>query len=529
MKAEYQSESIITLNNSYYITGIIGGNLDATSSKLTMNISNELKKDVRELDIPVSFPWTRLKPENINKSFVDIKNLKFKPLGNLIGFNITSKVYDPVEVIGLNVRTNLFSSDGYFDLIRSNPVENEYITYKRENNNDEINYTLSADEKNALKVNSKESLGYFYTWVMGANPTGGKYLSVGFDIKPVCRDAIAITEKNKIRTLKTPNLYRWKPSKDLPNLDAGKPYFIKPEIISNDLIITEVYHNTNGNNNEHLNIIELYNPSSEPINISNYYLARTTGFDRYNGWGNNQSAFRNAWMYPIQLANEKTSRTGDNMRQELSETQLNFRTFYGSNISTTVAPGKTILLLADQYYIYLNKDGRDLMIEDQYGPGKYVKDKCYGEFRTIQFIVCSEKKSWNRDKPTDNNSHVLKFNPNMGFVLYKMLEDYNYSIPPDKTAPDGKYVIDNKFIAIDSYGPYYSSTATANPLASYAGRFYVIRYDGVIYPSGKEYKIDQWKYMPESERTPSTDITSIGARYMFWKSKLVLPDMPAGN
>lgn len=528
--AEYKSDKEMRIDDSYFISGILGGNINDSNSSLTMSVSNVLKKDLRELDIPVAFPWMRLKSENVNGSHVSVKDVMFKPIGNLIAFDITSEVYDPVNVVGLNVRTNAFSSGGYFDFSASVPKEGEYPLY-RTSGNKQINYTLSSDNAEDLKLDRNQSVKYFYTWVMGNRTADKKYLSVGFNIKPVCRDAITSEEKNNIKTFTTPDFDRWQP-KSIPDFVHGKPFFIKAKIQSTHLMITEVYHNTNKDNNEHLNIIELYNPSIYPIDISDYYLTRTTAGNAYYGWRNINADFKNAWLYPVYIRSGHTAYTPDGMESEISDMRLDFATFYNSQITSKVEPGKTILLLADQYYKYLrgyyNKN-RDLIIEDKHGPGAYVRDKCYNELKTVQFIVCSDDNTGYGDyrwrKPEETNSHILKFNPNMGFILYKKVD----SQPYDKECENGGSGNINRFLAVDSYGPYFNTNVDNNPLSTYSGRFYVVRYDGVVFPSGGNYYTDQWRYIPNEERYRGADITSIGARYMSWKSRIIIPDMPSGN
>lgn len=538
ISAEYKSDKEMRIDDSYFISGILGGNINDSNSSLTMSVSNVLKKDLRELDIPVAFPWMRLKSENVNGSYVNVKDVMFNPIGNLIAFDITSEVYDPVNVVGLNVRTNAFSSGGYFDFSASVPKEGEYPLYKTSGNK-QINYTLSSDNAEDLKIDRNQSVKYFYTWVMGNRTADKKYLSVGFNIKPVCRDAIISEEKNKIKTFTTPDFDRWQP-KSIPDFVHGKPFFIKAKIQSTHLMITEVYHNTNKDNNEHLNIIELYNPSIYPIDISDYYLTRTTAGNAYYGWRNIKADFSHAWLYPVYIRSGHTAYTPDGMESEISDMRLDFATFYNSQITSKVEPGKTILLLADQYYKYLrgyyylrDNKSRDLIIEDTndkpHGPGAYVRNKCYNELKTVQFIVCSDDNTGYGDyrwrKPNEEYSHVLKFDSNMGFILYKKVD----SQPYDKECENGGSGNINRFLAVDSYGPYFNTNFDNNPLSTYSGRFYVVRYDGVVFPSGGNYYTDQWKYIPNDSRTLENDITSIGARYVLWKSRLEIPEMPAGN
>lgn len=529
--AEYKSDSEINIDDSYYISGVLGGNLNDKDSSLSMSVSKILKKDLRELDIPVGFPWIRLKSDNINDNFVTVNNIVFNPIGNLIGFAVASEIYDPINVVGLNVRTNIFSADGYFDFIGSSPKEGEYIAYNTPGNNADIDYTLSSDNPDDLSLKSNQSVKYFYTWVMPNKTLDNKYLSVGFKIKPVCRDAISSKEKENIKVLDTPDFDRWTPNQ-VPQFTHGKPFFIKTKVQSTHPIITEVFHRSEWDNRQHSTVIEIYNPSSKPIDISDYYIARSVAGNVYHGYDKAYSDFDNALLYPLYIKDGHTVRTPNDMTTEKSDIKLDFKTFYGSQITQDIQPGKTVLLLGDLYHKDFNST--DHLIGDR-GVGSYVKDKCFYEFKSIQYIVCSDKNPRCTLTPTPSNSndrgkvhrsHILKFNPDMGFVLLKKVT----SEPFDKEVSDVKTGGKNRFLAVDSYGPYFKETIVENPLTQYKDeRFFVIKYDGVVFPSGGNYYPDQWRYINNDYIKVNTDITSIGARYMFWKSRLVIPEMSAGN
>lgn len=532
--AEYKSDKPVVLDNSYYVTGFIGGKVDDTGSKLNLDIPNILSKDLRNLDIPVSFPWRRLKTEYVrDNSYANIPDIKFKPIGNLIAFDITSEVYDPINIVGVNVKTNIFSSGGFFDIKNATVKEGEYIPYNVSGNTDNIDYTITAPNPTDLKLERNQNVKYFYTWVMGnkLNSTDKRELSIGFRIKPFSRDAIPNTEKENIKVFTTPYFDRWKP-KSIPVFTHGKPFFIKTKVQSTHPIITEVYHNKLGWNSwgykeQQYTVIELYNPSVYPINIRDYYLARAVGGNLYHGYTKSISTFDYSLLLPVCMSDGNTVRLPNDMNTEINEMKLLYRTYYGSSIVETLQPGKTVLILGDTYHKDLVISGKDLLIDgDNGGIGSYVKDKCWSELKSIQYIVCSDKSPRCELTPDADKSHILKFKPHMGFVLFKKVN----SEPFDKEVSDVKTGGKNRFLAVDSYGPYFNSTVGENPLIQYKDqRFFVIRYDGVVFPSGGNYDPSQWKYVDNDYIKTNVDITSIGARYMSWKSSIIIPDMPSGN
>lgn len=537
--AEYKSETPVSIDDSYYLTGIIGGKVDDKGDRLTLDMSHDIQKDFRELDIPVAFPWRKIVSDNIRsdkETFVDIPNLSFNPIGNLIGFDISSEVYDPVDIVGMNIKTNVFSSGGFFDLKNSVPKDGEYLDYNVDDNTNTINYTLHSKNPTDLRLEKNQNVRYFYTWVMGkkSNGTEKRELSVGFDVKPVCRDAISNMDKDKIKVLHTPDFDRWTPSQ-IPSFTHGKPFFIKTKLQSTNPIITEVYHKSEWDNRQHCTVIEIYNPSSKPIDMSDYYIARSVAGNVYHGYDKAYTDFGNALLYPVYMRNGHTVRTPNDMTTEKSDMKLDFKPFYNSQITQYIQPGKTVLLLGDAYHKEFTTNGGDLLIDPKRGVGPYVKDKCWGELKSIQYIVCSDKTprceltptpSNDADKIKPHRSHILKFYPYMGFVLLKKVT----SEPFDKEVSDIKTGGKNRFLAVDSYGPYFNEKVGENPLTQYKDeRFFVIRYDGVVFPSGGNYYPDQWGYIDYAYMQLNTDITSIGARYMSWKNRIVIPDMPAGN
>lgn len=301
---DLETSSDAHIDESWSMAGIIGGKmlLDETTNNPTNKLSfkvDTLYKGNNELEIPVAFSWIVLKRENVISSHeAQAHNVSFTPLGTLISLDIISEAFDPVEVAGVKIKTNLFTNKGYFDL-NAKPTAGKTLPFVRDNasaNVETFSYVIStkdASDANALRLTTDQHLKGLYAWVMATpSTTTDKVLKIGFELKPT----INMTALPQIRSgygegvngedtpapcpnHTTPEINMWEPRNiSIVNINNGRPQTLRPRITPTEPIITEVYRpkisSQSGINSENRVVVEIYNPTKKTIDLSNYYFVR---------------------------------------------------------------------------------------------------------------------------------------------------------------------------------------------------------------------------------------------------------------
>lgn len=517
------------IDDTWCITGIIGGKISSDKSKLQMSSVTEIKKDNKELDIPVAFPWMKLEKDNIIKpSVTQVHGVSFKPLGTLLAFDITSEVFDPVEIIGMNIQTNLFTDKGYFD-INMKPEIGKNLAFVQDQSSEQMSYNISATDTRELVLESGKSLRGLYLWVMNKElPSGGTgELKVGFTFEPVVRSWVIPQVRNgyepnpaPLSNFETPNLAMWSPD-FIPATIGGKAMTIKPKIKAVDPIITEVYIGPG-----FTEVVEIYNPSTSPIDISNYMLSRQRGWLTYHGSqhiGSNASKpFSQALMMPLYPKTNHTAFIAEDFDTEIDEMKLEFKALKGTQISDMLQPGKTMLLVNNGYF-----DDEIQLDNIQANGFQQSMDK-----GNIQMII-SLKNKRPQQLSSSPGSSVLTMGGTDSFILskYETPEFYNKHSKTNiwENVTDIKTNTVRNFRIVDGYGDFYYGKDSFYAWHVYhpqnASLLAETRYDGIIYPSVRIVS-GHWKFSAAKERADYLSfkgdvqywkLTSIGSRYPFWE------------
>lgn len=521
------------IDDSWCVTGIIGGRLSSDNSKLTMTPVTDIKKDNKELDIPVAFPWLKLKTENIiTPQLAQVHGVRFKPLGTLFHFDITSEVYDPVKVVGMKINTTFFTDKGSFD-INMKPEIGKNLTFVEDVDFTDMHYTISADNQEDLKLESGQSLKGLYLWAMERDPSGSAtYFKVGFTFEPVVRSQIipqvrAGYSPNPAPMLnfETPSVAMWSPD-IIPGPTGGSVMQIKPKIMAVDPLITEVYVGY-FENNKFTEIVEIYNPSTKPIDISNYCLSRQRGWQSYHGaqWngGNTPKPFRQALMMPLYPKTGHTAFIAEDFDTEIEQMKLEFKPLKGTQISNMLQPGKTMLLVNNGYF-----DDETKLDNIKANGLQQSLDK-----GNIQMIIATKNPRPNQLSSSEGAS-VLTIGGTDALILSKYEANGYYAdknVVWEKVA-DPTAGIYRYFRIVDGYGDFYYPRDSYYAWDVYhpqnPGLYAETRYDGIIYPNGKEIAetSGHWKFSADKERADYNafkgdvqywKLTSIGSRYPFWE------------
>lgn len=171
----------------------------------------------------------------------------FHLYGSLVGINLTSHLYDPFEPRQLVFQTSAFTSEGKMDLFSTAGGQAPRWTTTQ---------TSDVLRKYNLKqglVTRDNPVKSFYVWAKPASTTATEQMTL------TVRDG-AYSLDPKHRSEPVQSRYTVKPMQD------GRLYSLNAKVRS-DLIITEVYHPGQANS-----VIELYNPTTHYIRLSDYYL-----------------------------------------------------------------------------------------------------------------------------------------------------------------------------------------------------------------------------------------------------------------
>lgn len=525
------------IDDTWCITGIIGGKISSDKSKLQMSSVTEIKKDNKELDIPVSFPWIKLSKGNIiTPKVTQVHGITFKPLGVLLSFDVRSEVFDPIKIVGMKIQTNLFTNKGAFN-VNMKPEIGKYLSFVEDNASNEMSYAISSDTPDNLKLESKQSLRGLYLWVMNKElpAMGTGELKVGFTFEPVVRSKIIpqvrvgyAPNPAPMLNFETPSVAIWSPTKPISSINGGVVTTIKPVVQAVDPLITEVYKGYFDNNNSFTEIIEIYNPSTSPIDISNYCLSRQRGWSSYHGSqssGSNASKpFRQALMMPLYPKVGHTAFVAENFDTEIEQMKLEFKPLKGTQISNMLQPGKTMLVVNNGYF----DDATKL---DNIKANGLQQSLNKGN---IQMIIATKNPNPTKAS-TDAGSSVLTMGGTDSFVLskYESADFYNkYStnknVVWEKVTDIANGIVRN-FRIIEGYGDFYYPKDSYYAWDVYhlqnLNLFAETKYDGIIYPSVRIVS-GHWKFSADKERADYNDfkgdvqfwkLTSIGSRYPFWE------------
>lgn len=523
------------VDDTWCITGIIGGNVSSDNSKLTMTPVSTIKKGNKTLDIPVSFPWMKLQKSNIiTPRVTQVHGVSFKPLGTLLAFDITSEVVDPVKVVGMKIYTSLFTDKGSFN-INMKPEIGKSLVFGEDASSNEMQYDISADNMDDLKLESRQSLKGLYLWVMDKTVVSSSdvYLKVGFTFEPVVRSQIIpqvrvgyTPNPAPMSNFETPYVAMWSPD-IIPADMSGKVMKIKPKIQAIDPIITEFYKGY-FDTNKCTEIVELYNPSIKPIDISQYCLQRQRGWTSYhpsNSSGSNASKqFYQGLMMPIYPQTGHTAFVAEDFDSEIDGMKLDFKTLKGTQSSNMLQPGKTMLLVNNGYF-----DDETKLDNIKANGLQQSLDR-----GNIQMIIATKNPNPSKAS-TEAGSSVLTMGGTDCLLLSKHETQEFYNNNPSSKGVVWERVRDIKtsqirnFRIVDGYGDFYYKRDSYYAWDVYHlqnGSIYAeTRYDGIIYPSVRIVS-GHWKFSADKERADYNDfkgdvqrwkLTSIGSRYPFWE------------
>lgn len=231
--------------------------------------------------IPLATKWTPINFQaNASGGSININNLQFTPQGVLLRFEGVNNLAKKVELRTIEMETLGFASLGSFKLGKSAsptidtslPVKFEFQksddAYKKGGLNGynwsetKIDLVNKQGAYNTIESGAKTN---FYIYVM-PNDIGDQDYRFSFKFK------YKVDGSGERDVYPSPKVWKYFERSSIPQSN-GKVITVRDAgLPESDLMITEFFHNNPGGNN--YSMIEIYNPTSKPIDLRKYGLIK---------------------------------------------------------------------------------------------------------------------------------------------------------------------------------------------------------------------------------------------------------------
>lgn len=297
----------------WFITGFWGGGAQSAVSNNTKHevanvapTSPDNVGDKVEMDIPLGFPWTKIKAVK-KGSTVLLKHddLKIQPMGILFCLTPNNRTKNLIDLVKLDKELQGFAIGGYFDVAAKAPVEGEFPKFDRgflENINNEGVPVRPYDVKIASGQKASKPI---YLWAIPTEETATDYMmSFSFmsDERTSMDDIYADVDRFNLNGV-AKFTDRYTIDYNFPTRPKHGQYFLKEMKIRTSPMITEYFMNRvrngatkkiwvwNGsqwvlgtdkafNDPYFYGYVEIYNPNIDDIAIENYALCRIANVRR---------------------------------------------------------------------------------------------------------------------------------------------------------------------------------------------------------------------------------------------------------
>lgn len=285
------------------------------SSWITANTTDE---DIK-IDIPLVAPWTKITINEGDKQYGEALSLQLKPAGVLFRVGIQSNIVEEVEIKGVRM---ISSSLAFRGTVTPSPLNPKQLTYPNFRPTDpqqalghsvyEKDFPQSFDLPSGVRLTS----GYAYIWGMPKEDYTDDHLTalqwkVRGKIREATKNALGLSDQDLeiLNQLSVPQRMIPKKHRDFK---SGTTYSMMVNVAS-ELMITEHYQRNNGAHP--FSLLEVYNPTLETVNLSDYAVARAvqTGRkyegryvlhpDTYTDGNVEGESFDNALIQPIDKRN----------------------------------------------------------------------------------------------------------------------------------------------------------------------------------------------------------------------------------
>lgn len=376
-KVRLPSDKKIDRAGQWYITAIIGGkSFDLSNGQLRMGEAGSEPTSLPadgSLDAPYILAWTRLElPANSQTALIPAA-ARFRPHGTILRLQFNSDMAQDYKAIGLKISTNAWRDTGVFDpmAIEDDALDspNQLPQWRADVTNTDIverRFTLApagASTNHSLVLPAGAGWSAertIYTWGMPTNVEQPN-LSTKIELEVEALETPQAGEINVAQHVVTYDKQRHRP------LKIGSTYKLS-NILTSGLIISEVFYDyareenpSQPQNRNNYSIVEIYNPTTSPIDLAEYALARainsySEGYTFYvANTPRGQNNPNTALLLPLSIISGDApnkvpfgGNVGQNYPRMGEYEGAWFHRFLGSR-STILEPGKTVLIAGPGY------------------------------------------------------------------------------------------------------------------------------------------------------------------------------------
>lgn len=269
----------------WYIAGFYGGKAGAQVAGqpryeidvLHVKTSPAKASDVVEYDFPIAFGWTKLERATVSggKSYGIHRNLRFRPVGTLLGLEIENDLVEDVTLQAIRMSRVAGAFSGVFDpdSDADDALRRGDVPSFRPGVADQAYSEKQINPQSITLPAAQRYAGRLYVWFMPQ----GQARAINFTLEAEQRRSysspnVPVQDRFKVKNREATfnDSFRYSVS-TRSGFKSGQVYIFPLKIVS-DLMITEVYHHYK--NGLSFAAVELYNPNKTEIDLNNYALAR---------------------------------------------------------------------------------------------------------------------------------------------------------------------------------------------------------------------------------------------------------------
>lgn len=490
------------------------------------------------ISVPITSDFIRLTKSQINSGrHVDFKNVYFKPDGILLNFNVSSSFYDPVyvnKIINYS-KTSVLVLGWQYDFSKglnfaTKPNQKSIIISDKEDTQGCRLYGLI--EGGSSEAN-KNTLRNIFAWAKldNINRDGIRQMQLSFLFEPYCRDPF----KNKNLVYKRafqPMYQDLQPVKEIgSSIQESKSYNINIKTIAKHPIISEVYISKSSDNvsiignKSSQSVVEIYNPTTKDIDLSNYVIIRMVASGALDLDDNGDEVYipegyprgkMGTLILPLYLTDNKKLSEGHSITY--NDSSNSFKTFgdddpihfyykKGGDDRRMLKPGKTLVIGGPGYLKGPNSNTFD---SGAYGSHASLNDDMDMSQKSNQIFFVANNSGYNNGNIGNGNDFeaTLDMRPESGLALLEKVSDKN-----------GKVA----YKVIDVFP--YDTGRKNKPLP-----FYMCRFDGIVYPYCLNDQLNDYPGIKNptvpreglnnqwflDEKDDGETVHSFGARYRSW-------------
>lgn len=378
---------------TWHVAAVLGGELDASTGKVALGKGRDANGRLplqagNIVDMPYSFGWQQLSIDGQNKAHIPLT--AFRPLGAMLRLQFYSDMIDDYDASYLEMSSNALRASGTLDILSTSG--NQAVPIWEPEQAESATpvswvYSLGGSGK-ALTLPAGKGWSTERTIFVWAMPTSTDASATKTSISLGVRNTALPSAPELQATTYTKQGHR--------ALKSGSTYRLS-NVLTSEPLISEIYYqyvpraiNTEAPTaNRNYSIVEIYNPTTSPIDLTKYALARVVlhnGTYVFFAGGNTPNANpAGATVVPLSVVGGSSSGIVGFANNRATYSGAWYKSIYGT-ASTTLEPGKTLLVGAAGYVHTDNKPSRNIeLFTQQLSNGTYTSTTSIRDLEKVYY------------------------------------------------------------------------------------------------------------------------------------------------